>query len=57
MEYKFEVNANEYLPLREVVFNNLRDAILKGQLKPGERLLEKTALIKILCTAIRLMFY
>ena len=40
MEYKFEVNANEYLPLREVVFNNLRDAILKGQLKPGERLLE-----------------
>ena len=40
MEYKFEVNANEYLPLREVVFNNIRDAILKGQLKPGERLLE-----------------
>ena len=40
MEYKFEVNANEYLPLREVVFNNLRDAILKGQLKPVERLLE-----------------
>ena len=40
MEYKFDVNANEYLPLREVVFNNLRDAILKGQLKPGERLLE-----------------
>ena len=43
MEYKFEVNANEYLPLREVVFNNLRDAILKGQLKPGERLLENHA--------------
>ena len=40
MEYKFNVNANEYLPLREVVFNNLRDAILKGDLKPGERLLE-----------------
>ncbi len=40
MEYKFEVNNNEYLPLREVVFNNLRNAILKGQLKPGERLLE-----------------
>jgi len=40
MEYKFDVSSNEYLPLREVVFNNLRDAILKGQLKPGERLLE-----------------
>jgi len=40
MEYNFDVNANEYLPLREVVFNNLRDAILKGTLKPGERLLE-----------------
>lgn len=40
MEYKFDICSNEYLPLREVVFNNLRDAILKGQLKPGERLLE-----------------
>ena len=40
MEYKFSINSNEYLPLREVVFNNLRDAILKGELKPGERLLE-----------------
>ena len=40
MDYKFDVNSNEYLPLREVVFNNLRDAILKGQLKPGDRLLE-----------------
>lgn len=40
MDYKFNVNVNEYLPLREVVFNNLRDAILNGELKPGERLLE-----------------
>ena len=40
MEYNFNVNTNEYLPLREIVFNNLRDAILKGDLKPGERLLE-----------------
>ena len=40
MDYKFNVSVNEYLPLREVVFNNLRDAILKGELKPGERLLE-----------------
>lgn len=34
------VNMNEYLPLRDVVFNTLREAILKGQLKPGERLME-----------------
>ena len=27
-----------YLPLRDVVFNTLREAILKGELKPGERI-------------------
>lgn len=31
---------NEYLPLRDVVFNTLRQAILRGELKPGERLME-----------------
>ena len=31
---------NEYLPLREVVFNTLRDDILRGELEPGERLME-----------------
>ena len=36
----FSVDMNEYLPLREVVFNTLRKAILKGELKPGERLME-----------------
>lgn len=36
----FEVNMNEYLPLRDVVFNTLRSAILKGELEPGERLME-----------------
>jgi len=35
-----KVNINEYLPLRDVVFNTLRQAILKGELKPGERLME-----------------
>lgn len=40
MELKFEVNMNEYLPLRDVVFNTLRQAILRGELKPGERLME-----------------
>lgn len=39
-EPNFQVNMNEYLPLRDVVFNTLRQAILKGELKPGERLME-----------------
>lgn len=33
-------NFNEHLPLRDLVFNALRDSILKGELTPGERLLE-----------------
>lgn len=40
MEHEFKVNMNEYLPLRDVVFNTLRQAILKGELEPGERLME-----------------
>lgn len=32
--------GKEYLPLRDVVFNTLREAILKGDLEPGERLME-----------------
>lgn len=36
----FKVTMNEYLPLRDVVFNTLRLAILKGELEPGERLME-----------------
>ena len=36
MDTNFEVNMNEYLPLRDVVFNTLRQAILRGELKPGE---------------------
>ena len=39
-ETNFQVNMNEYLPLRDVVFNTLRQAILRGELKPGERLME-----------------
>ncbi len=35
-----EMHMDEYLPLRDVVFNTLRKAILKGDLKPGERLME-----------------
>ena len=40
MTSDFSVNMNEYLPLRDVVFNTLRQAILRGELKPGERLME-----------------
>ncbi|MDI9242559.1 GntR family transcriptional regulator [Fusibacillus kribbianus] len=35
-----KVNENEYLPLRDVVFNTLRRAILRGELVPGQRLME-----------------
>lgn len=31
---------DEYLPLRDVVFKTLRQGILTGELKPGERLME-----------------
>lgn len=40
MDHDFTVNMNEFLPLRDVVFNTLRRAILTGELKPGERLME-----------------
>ncbi len=40
MTSDFQVTMNEYLPLRDVVFNNIRQAILRGELKPGERLME-----------------
>ena len=33
-------NVNEYLPLRDVVFNTLRQAIITGEFAPGERLME-----------------
>ncbi|MBD5523218.1 MAG: GntR family transcriptional regulator [Lachnospiraceae bacterium] len=40
MEDHLEMTMDEFLPLRDVVFNTLRKAILTGELKPGERLLE-----------------
>lgn len=40
MTNDFQVDMNEYLPLRDVVFKTLRQAILKGELEPGERLME-----------------
>ena len=38
--HNFQMTINEYLPLRDVVFYTLRQAILKGELEPGERLME-----------------
>lgn len=35
-----QINTDEYLPLRDVVFKTLRRGILTGELKPGERLME-----------------
>lgn len=35
-----KINLNDYKPLREVIFNTLREAIISGELKPGERLME-----------------
>jgi DNA-binding GntR family transcriptional regulator len=37
---ELKLNQDAYLPLRDVVFKTLRDAILRGDLKPGERLME-----------------
>lgn len=40
MQDNLHVSMDEFLPLRDVVFNTLRQAILTGDLKPGERLME-----------------
>ncbi|MBQ2238441.1 MAG: GntR family transcriptional regulator [Lachnospiraceae bacterium] len=37
---QLKFNSNEYLPLRDVVFNTLRQAIITGEFAPGERLME-----------------
>ena len=40
MSKEISTIINEYLPLRDVVFQTLRQAILRGELEPGERLME-----------------
>jgi len=40
MQDHLKTAMGEYLPLRDVVFQTLRQAILKGELEPGERLME-----------------
>ncbi len=42
LEENMKMNVDEYLPLRDVVFNTLRQAILTGDFLPGERLMEIT---------------
>lgn len=59
MDSKLEMSINEYLPLRDVVFQTLRQAILRGDIKPGERLMEVQLANKLgvsrtpICEAIR----
>ena len=40
MTDNLELKMDAYLPLRNVVFQTLRTAILTGELQPGERLME-----------------
>ena len=44
---KLEIDMDAYLPLREVVFNTLRKAIIEGEFQPGERLMEVTLANKL----------
>lgn len=44
---KLDLKIDEYLPLREVVFNTLRNAIVRGEFQPGERLMEVTLANKL----------
>lgn len=37
---ELKLEMDEYMPLRDVVFNTLRSAIITGKLSPGERLME-----------------
>jgi len=48
MEKELKImESDEYLPLRDVVFMTLRQAILKGDMEPGERLMEITLANKL----------
>ncbi|MBP3886464.1 MAG: GntR family transcriptional regulator [Cellulosilyticum sp.] len=40
LEDTYNMKINEYLPLRDIVFQTLRNAIIIGELQPGERLME-----------------
>ena len=40
MDNLTKLNLDNYKPLRDVVFENLREAILEGKLEPGQRIME-----------------
>ena len=40
MSEELTLHMDQFLPLRDVVFQTLREAILQGRLKPGDRLME-----------------
>lgn len=44
---KLELKMDDYLPLREIVFRTLRQAIIQGEFQPGERLMEETLAKKL----------
>ena len=39
-DHDLKLKMDDFLPLRDVVFNTLKEGILTGELKPGERLME-----------------
>ncbi len=39
-DHDLKLQMDEFLPLRDIVSNTLREGILTGELKPGERLME-----------------
>ena len=39
-DHNLKLQMDDFLPLRDVVSNTLREGILTGELKPGERLME-----------------
>lgn len=41
MDSSLSIKLEEYGPIREAVFSTLRNAILDGKLRPGERLVER----------------
>lgn len=40
MEKMNKLSLHDYKPLREIVFEHLRESIIMGKMKPGERLME-----------------
>ena len=40
MSNDFTIEFNEFMPLKELVFTTLKRAIIKGELQPGDRLME-----------------